>query len=40
MSGLVLVRDSKHRSGPVLAFDRQEWAEFLVGVKLGKFDLT
>jgi hypothetical protein len=40
MFSLVLVRDSKDRSGPVLAFNRQEWAEFLAGVRLGKFDLT
>jgi Domain of unknown function (DUF397) len=33
-----LVRDSKDRSGPVLAFNRHEWLAFLEGVRAGEFD--
>jgi hypothetical protein len=36
---VVGVRDSKDRSGPVLAFDPRAWADFLRGVKSGEFDL-
>jgi hypothetical protein len=35
---LVLVRDSKDPDGPVLAFTRIEWTEFLTGVRRGEFD--
>lgn len=35
--GLVGVRDSKDRSGPVLVFDDQEWEAFVAGVKNGEF---
>ncbi|MFF5206358.1 DUF397 domain-containing protein [Streptosporangium sp. NPDC000396] len=35
---LFLVRDSKDRGGPVLAFTRSEWDAFVGGVKLGEFD--
>ncbi|MFG2001200.1 DUF397 domain-containing protein [Spirillospora sp. NPDC048911] len=38
-SRLVLARDSKDASGPVLAFSRSEWGAFLGGVKRGAFDL-
>jgi Domain of unknown function (DUF397) len=33
-----LVRDSKNRSGPVLAFTHPEWAAFINGVKHNAFD--
>jgi hypothetical protein len=36
---VVGVRDSKDRSGPVLAFDPAVWVAFLDGVKGGEFDL-
>jgi hypothetical protein len=36
---VVAVRDSKDRTGPVLAFSGAEWAAFLEGVKAGEFDL-
>lgn len=35
----VALRDSKDRNGPVLEFDRSEWAEFLAGAHNGDFDL-
>jgi hypothetical protein len=35
---LFLVRDSKDSDGPVLAFSRVEWREFVAGVKRGEFD--
>jgi hypothetical protein len=35
----VLLRQSEHPSGPVLAFSRAQWAAFLVGVRNGEFDL-
>lgn len=35
----VLVRDTKHRSGPVLTFTPDEWAAFVAGAKDGEFDL-
>jgi hypothetical protein len=31
----VLVRDSKDREGPVMAFSRSAWSEFLTGVREG-----
>lgn len=34
----ILVRDSKHPDGPVLAFTPAEWDAFLGGVRLGEFD--
>lgn len=36
----VLLRHSKKPDGPVIAFSRQEWGAFLVGVREGTFDLT
>jgi hypothetical protein len=33
-----MVRDSKDRSGPVLAFDPDQWRAFIDGVKQGDFD--
>ncbi|MEO3929688.1 DUF397 domain-containing protein [Micromonosporaceae bacterium B7E4] len=32
LPGVVAVRDSKDRSGPVLSFDRKPWRIFLVAV--------
>jgi hypothetical protein len=37
--GKVEVRDSKDRTGPVLVFTRDVWADFMAGVKEGAFDL-
>jgi predicted DNA-binding transcriptional regulator YafY len=36
--GGVLVRDSKNRDQPPLAFTPEEWAAFVAGVKAGEFD--
>ncbi len=36
--GVVLVRDSKNPTGPVLTFAPHEWAAFLGGVHDGEFD--
>jgi hypothetical protein len=36
---LVLIRDSKHRGGPVLSFSLREWWDFLDGARRGEFDL-
>jgi hypothetical protein len=35
----VAVRDSKHRTGPVLVFDRHEWEAFIGGARDGQFEL-
>jgi Domain of unknown function (DUF397) len=35
----VLVRDSKHRGGPVLRFSPLEWQQFVDGARRGEFDL-
>lgn len=40
LPGLVAVRDSKDRQGPVLAFPPGEWRVFAAGVKAGEFDLS
>lgn len=40
IANLVLVRDSKDREGPVLAFTNLEWREFLAGVRRGEFDFS
>ncbi len=34
---VILVRDSKNRTGPALAFTPAEWAAFLAGVRDGEF---
>ena len=39
LPGVVGVRDTKDRSGPVLAFGPDAWVAFLAGVKAGEFDL-
>ena len=36
--GVVLVRDSKNRTGSALRFTATEWAAFVSGVKAGDFD--
>jgi hypothetical protein len=36
--GLVTVRDSKNRSGSVLAFGRAQWGAFIDGVRDGRHD--
>jgi len=40
LPGIVAVRDSKDRSGLVLAFTPAEWEAFTAGVRDGEFDLT
>jgi uncharacterized protein DUF397 len=35
----VLIRDSKHRGGPVLSFSRLEWQHFVDGARRGEFEL-
>jgi hypothetical protein len=37
--GIVLVRDSKDTTGPVLTFTRSEWTAFLHGTTAGEFDI-
>lgn len=39
LPGVVAVRDSKDREGPMLAFTPDEWRAFVAGTKAGKFDL-
>ena len=36
LPGIVAVRDSKHRDGPVLAFAAHEWQSFISGIKAGQ----
>jgi hypothetical protein len=36
---MVQVRDTKDRSGPVLAFPTKAWQEFIDEVRTGQFDL-
>lgn len=33
LDGVIAVRDSKDRSGPMLTFDRSAWRSFLSGLK-------
>ena len=40
LPGIVAVRDSKDRSGPVLVFTPAEWGAFTAGVRDGEFDLA
>ena len=40
LPGIVAVRDSKDRCGPVLTFTATEWHAFAAGVRGGEFDLT
>jgi hypothetical protein len=37
---LCLVRDSKNRQGPVLAFTSAQWRSFIAGVRHGEFNLS
>ncbi len=39
LPGIVAVRDSKDRQGPVLTFTPAEWQEFTAAVRGGEFDL-
>ena len=39
LPGIVAVRDSKHRDGPVLIFGSSEWQSFASGVRAGEFNL-
>jgi uncharacterized protein DUF397 len=36
---LIMLRDSKDPTGPVLAYTPEEWGAFIEGVKAGEFDL-
>jgi hypothetical protein len=40
LPGVVAVRDSKDRTGPVLTFTPAEWEAFTAGVKSGELDLS
>ena len=40
LPGIVVVRDSKHRDGPVLIFAPHDWQSFIDGVKARQFNLT
>lgn len=40
LPGIIAVRDSKDRGGPVLTFTPTEWDAFTAGVRGGEFDLT
>ena len=35
----VQIRDSKNRHGALLAFTQDEWRAFLIGVRIGEFDV-
>lgn len=39
VDGLVGVRDTKDRGGPILVFDHEEWNAFLSGARDGEFDV-
>ncbi len=40
LPGVVAVRDSKHRDGPVLIFAPHDWQSFVDGAKARQFNLT
>jgi hypothetical protein len=40
LDAVVGVRDSKNRTGPVLAFDPTDWRAFLTAVRAGYHDLS
>lgn len=40
LPGVVAVRDSKDRGGPVLAFTCDQWRAFATRVRAGEFDLS
>jgi hypothetical protein len=35
---MLLVRDSKNPSGPILTFSQIEWESFMVGARAGEFE--
>ncbi|MEW9518830.1 DUF397 domain-containing protein [Streptomyces tubercidicus] len=37
--GVAHVRNTRNRTGPMVAFDRAEWEAFLLGVWNGEFDM-
>lgn len=39
LPGIIAVRDSKDRGGPVLTFTHSEWRAFIGGARDGEFDL-
>jgi hypothetical protein len=39
LPGIVAVRDSKDRQGPVLTISDQAWSQFVQGIKHSEFDL-
>ncbi|MEU3453091.1 DUF397 domain-containing protein [Micromonospora sp. NPDC006766] len=36
---VVMVRDSKDRQGSPLSFTPEQWADFIEGIRAGKFDV-
>ena len=36
---MILMRDSKDATGPVIRFTREEWQAFVTGVRDGQFDM-
>ena len=38
--GRIAIRDSKDPHGPALIFTKEEWDDFLKGVKAGEFDIS
>jgi hypothetical protein len=40
LPGIIAVRDSKDREGPVLTFTPDEWIAFIHGARSGEFDLV
>jgi Domain of unknown function (DUF397) len=39
LAGVVALRDSKDKAGPVLVLSPDEWRAFIDGAKAGEFDL-
>jgi len=35
--GIVAIRDSKDRQGPILAFNPDDWRTFVRGIKVGQY---
>jgi uncharacterized protein DUF397 len=40
LPGIVAVRDSKDRTGPVLTFGPAQWESFTAGLRSGELDLS
>lgn len=38
VGGIVRVRNGNNPGGPQLAFTRQQWEEFVAGIKAGEFE--